>query len=36
MIAANAKCLPDSEEHLIRVRRICHTLPATTEKLSHG
>lgn len=24
------------EEHLRRVRRICATLPATTEKLSHG
>ena len=26
----------DSEEHLRRVRRICSTLPETTEKLSHG
>ena len=25
-----------SEEHLHRVRRICSTLPGTTEKLSHG
>ena len=28
--------LPDKEEHLDRVRRICGTLPGTTEKLSHG
>src|ERR1700704_4567946 len=27
---------PNSEEHLRRVRRICLTLPETTEKLSHG
>jgi hypothetical protein len=26
----------DSEEHLYRVRRICFSLPETTEKLSHG
>lgn len=26
----------DSEEQLQRVRRICGTLPDTTEKLSHG
>ncbi len=26
----------DSEEQLHRVRRICATLPETTEKLSHG
>jgi hypothetical protein len=26
----------DSEYHLHRVRRICSTLPETTEKLSHG
>jgi hypothetical protein len=26
----------DGEEHLRRVRRICSTLPETTEKLSHG
>jgi hypothetical protein len=26
----------DSEEHLRRVRRICASLPETTEKLSHG
>src|SRR5438552_16045375 len=26
----------DSEEHVRRVRRICSTLPGTTEKLSHG
>jgi hypothetical protein len=26
----------DSAEHLHRVRRICNTLPDTTEKLSHG
>ena len=26
----------DSEEHLQRIRRICHGLPETTEKLSHG
>jgi len=25
-----------SEKHLRRVRRICETLPDTTEKLSHG
>lgn len=25
-----------AEEHLHRVRRICSTLPETTEKLSHG
>jgi hypothetical protein len=25
-----------SEEHLRRVRRICASLPETTEKLSHG
>jgi hypothetical protein len=25
-----------SEQHLQRVRRICATLPETTEKLSHG
>jgi hypothetical protein len=25
-----------SEEHLKRVRRICESLPETTEKLSHG
>ena len=25
-----------AEEHLRRVRRICLTLPQTTEKLSHG
>jgi hypothetical protein len=24
------------EDHLRRVRRICFTLPETTEKLSHG
>ena len=24
------------EKHLLRVRRICTTLPETTEKLSHG
>jgi hypothetical protein len=23
-------------EHLLRVQRICHALPETTEKLSHG
>jgi hypothetical protein len=27
---------PLGEEHLQRVRRICNTLPETTEKLSHG
>src|SRR5437867_1610322 len=27
---------PAGEEHLRRVRRICATLPETTEKLSHG
>jgi hypothetical protein len=27
---------PVGEEHLQRVRRICATLPETTEKLSHG
>src|SRR5688572_9684520 len=27
---------PGSEEHLLRVRRICATLPETSEKLSHG
>jgi hypothetical protein len=26
----------DGEEHIRRVRRICATLPGTTEKLSHG
>lgn len=26
----------DAEEHLARVRRICHALPGVTEKLSHG
>jgi hypothetical protein len=26
----------DAEEHLHRVRRICATMPETTEKLSHG
>jgi hypothetical protein len=26
----------DAEEQLARVRRICATLPETTEKLSHG
>jgi hypothetical protein len=26
----------DAEKHLQRVRRICATLPETTEKLSHG
>jgi hypothetical protein len=25
-----------SERHLKRIRRICETLPETTEKLSHG
>src|SRR6266498_3579236 len=28
--------LPDSEEHLQRVRRICMALPETTERVSHG
>ena len=28
--------LPDSEEQLGRLRRMCATLPETTEKLSHG
>jgi hypothetical protein len=28
--------LEDGEEHVQRVRRICNSLPATTEKLSHG
>lgn len=27
---------PLGEEHLQRVRRICATLPETTEKISHG
>src|SRR5262245_11991480 len=27
---------PSGEDHLQRVRRICATLPETTEKLSHG
>ena len=26
----------DNDDHLRRVRRICGTLPGTTEKLSHG
>jgi hypothetical protein len=26
----------DAEEQLLRVRRICATLPETTEKLTHG
>jgi len=26
----------DSEDHLRRVRRICMSLPETTEKISHG
>lgn len=37
--ASNRKNSNDSEiseEHLHRVRRICSTLPGTTEKLSHG
>ena len=25
-----------NEEHLKRVRRLCHALPGVTEKLSHG
>jgi hypothetical protein len=28
--------LSESDEHLRRVRRICASLPAATEKLSHG
>jgi len=28
--------LPNTEEHLQRLRRICATLPETWEKLSHG
>lgn len=28
--------LPDPEEHLTRVRRICSALTGTSEKLSHG
>jgi hypothetical protein len=27
---------PAGEEHIRRVRRICATLPETTERLSHG
>jgi hypothetical protein len=34
--AVPAKKLDAGEEHLHRVRRICATLPGTTEKLSHG
>jgi hypothetical protein len=33
---ANQRNPVDSEEHLARLRRICATLPGTTEKLSHG
>jgi hypothetical protein len=33
---AKEKKLLNGEEHLQRVRRICVTLPQTTEKLSHG
>jgi hypothetical protein len=28
--------MPDSEQHVKRVRRICAALPESTEKLSHG
>ncbi len=34
--AVPAKKLDAGEEHLHRVRRVCVTLPGTTEKLSHG
>ena len=33
---AQGQKLADSGEHLLRVRRICATLPDTTERLSHG
>ena len=33
---AQKRKVDDREEHLRRVRRICSTLPETTEKLSHG
>ena len=35
-IAQKAPGLPAADEHLRRVRRICVSLPQTTEKLSHG
>jgi len=34
--AAKARRFDPDEEHLQRVRRICATLPETTEKISHG
>ena len=34
--AVRAKKSPLGEEHLQRVRRICATLPESTEKISHG
>jgi len=33
---AKTKPTIDGEEHLQRVRRICATLPETSEKISHG
>src|SRR6266849_1716613 len=33
---AKTKHTIDGEEHLQRVRRICATLPETSEKISHG
>ena len=33
---AKERKVADSEEQLHRVRRICTTLPETTERLSHG
>ncbi len=34
--ATKEQDLVSSEEQVLRVRRICATLPQTTEKLSHG
>jgi hypothetical protein len=36
MALSKAKRSDISEEHLRRIRRICMSLPETTEKLSHG
>ncbi len=35
-LPAKAPTLPDAAEHLHRVRRICLSLPETSEKVSHG
>ena len=35
-LTAKGKKSPLGEEHLQRVRRICATLPESTEKISHG